>query len=187
MIEAIETERLYLRPLELADAERTQELFPQWEIVKYLNSRVPWPYPADGAFTWCRDVVLPAMERGEQWHWTMRLKTAPERHIGAISLSTDTGNNRGFWLGLPWHGQGLMTEAVVAVNDYWFYTLGFPVLQVPKAVANTGSRRISDKTGMRVIATTEKDYVSGRLPAEVWEITAEEWREKRKEFRRAFL
>jgi hypothetical protein len=33
---------------------------------------------------------------------------------------------------------------------------------------------------MRVMATTERDYVSGRLPAEIWEITAEEWRAKRK-------
>jgi hypothetical protein len=32
---------------------------------------------------------------------------------------------------------------------------------------------------MRVMATTERDYVSGRLPAEIWEITAEEWRAKR--------
>jgi ribosomal-protein-alanine N-acetyltransferase len=29
---------------------------------------------------------------------------------------------------------------------------------------------------MRVIATLERDYVCGRLPAELWEITAEEWR-----------
>jgi RimJ/RimL family protein N-acetyltransferase len=47
---------------------------------------------------------------------------------------------------------------------------------VPKAVANAGSRRISEKQGMRVIATEDRDYVSGRLPSEIWEITAEEWR-----------
>jgi RimJ/RimL family protein N-acetyltransferase len=27
-------------------------------------------------------------------------------------------NNRGFWMGLPWQGQGLMSEAVEAVTDY---------------------------------------------------------------------
>jgi hypothetical protein len=32
---------------------------------------------------------------------------------------------------------------------------------------------------MRVIATVERDYVCGRLPAEIWEITAEEWRARR--------
>jgi len=64
------------------------------------------------------------------------------------------------------------------VTGYWFDVLGFPVLRVPKAVANTASRRISEKTGMRVIATDFQDYVSGRWPTELWEITAEEWRQR---------
>jgi [ribosomal protein S5]-alanine N-acetyltransferase len=46
-------------------------------------------------------------------------------------------------------------------------------------VVNIASRRVSEKTGMRVIATEERDYVSGRLLTEIWEITADEWREKR--------
>jgi [ribosomal protein S5]-alanine N-acetyltransferase len=29
---------------------------------------------------------------------------------------------------------------------------------------------------MRVIATEQRDYVSGRLLTEIWEMTAEEWR-----------
>src|SRR5207253_6299536 len=37
------TERLILRPLELADAEAIQQQFPNWEVVRYLNARVPWP------------------------------------------------------------------------------------------------------------------------------------------------
>jgi hypothetical protein len=29
---------------------------------------------------------------------------------------------------------------------------------------------------MRLVGHGEKDYVSGHLPSEIWEITAEEWR-----------
>jgi [ribosomal protein S5]-alanine N-acetyltransferase len=65
------------------------------------------------------------------------------------------------------------------VTDYWFDVLKFPVLRVPKAIANVGSRRISEKQGMRVIAREDRDYVSGRLPSEIWEITAEAWRRRR--------
>lgn len=36
MTPELETPRLLLRPLELADAAETQILFPQWEIVRYL-------------------------------------------------------------------------------------------------------------------------------------------------------
>ena len=105
MILPLETKRLILRPLQLSDAEETERLFPQWEIVKYLNAVVPWPYPAGQGRARYRNVTLPAIQRGEEWHWTLRLKDSPERLIGRISLHKDQSNNRGYWLGLPWHGQ----------------------------------------------------------------------------------
>lgn len=176
----LETERLFLRPLELSDADQVQRLFPQWEVVKYLNAVVPWPYPPDGALTYYRDRALPAMARGDEWHWTLRLKENPEQIIGAIGLVRGETDNRGFWLAPPWQGRGLMTEAVIAVNDFWFDVLGFAVLRAPKAIANVASRRISEKTGMRMMRVEERNLVSGRLPGEIWEITAEEWRAFRK-------
>jgi ribosomal-protein-alanine N-acetyltransferase len=179
MMVRLETPRLELRPLELADAEQPQRLFPQWAIVKFLASHVPWPYPEDGALTFNRDVALPSMERGEQWHWSLRLKSEPGQLIGSISLLRTENNNRGFWLGLPWQRQGLMSEAAEAVTGYWFDELGFSVLRVPKAVANIASRRISEKSGMRIVAVEERDYVSGRFLTEIWEITAQEWRARR--------
>ena len=152
-----------------------QQLFPRWEIVRYLSARVPWPYPPDGASAFYREVAIPAMERGNQWHWTLRLKTHPEEIVGSIALLKGENKNRGFWLGLPWQGQGLMREACDAVTEYWFEVLKFPVLRAPKAIANAASRRISEHQGMRIIAQVEHDFVCGRLPAEIWEITAEEW------------
>ena len=178
-VPSLETPRLLLRALELADADQTQILFPHWEIVKHLHSRIPWPYPPDGARQFYEQVELPAMARGEHWTWSIRLKSDPDRLIGSISLMKGEDENRGFWLGLPWHGQGLMTEASDAVTGFWFTTLKYQRLRVPKAIANGASRRISEKQGMRVVATVERDYVSGRLPAEIWEITAEEWNARR--------
>jgi [ribosomal protein S5]-alanine N-acetyltransferase len=175
MIEG-ETERLILRPLALEDAEQIQEIFPRWEVIQYLRNIVPWPYPPDGAADYIRKMALPAMERGEEYHWTLRLRAEPERVIGVISLKTNDDDHRGFWLGVPWHGQGLMSEACVWANDFWFETLGFPLLRASKAAANRTSRRISEKQGMRLVGVHEKDFVAGRLPSEMWEITAEEWR-----------
>ena len=167
-----------MQPLQLSDAEQVQVLFPKWEIVQYLANRVPWPYPPDGAEAFYREVALPAMERGEMWDWTLRLKVAPDQIIGSISLMTIGPDNRGFWLGLPWQRQGLMTEACNVVTGYWFDTLRFPVLRTSKAAANTASRRISEKQGMRIVGLGERDYVCGRLPAEIWEITADEWHQR---------
>ncbi len=175
MIRPGETRRLILRPLQLEDAAQIQELFPQWEVVRFMLNRVPWPYPPDGALQWMRNVALPAMERGEAWHWTLRLKIVPEKIVGLISLVRGEDNHRGFWLAPAHQGLGLMSEACEWVNDFWFDTLNFPLLRVSKAAANVASRRISEKQGMRKTGTTENDYVSGRLPSDVWEITAEEW------------
>jgi ribosomal-protein-alanine N-acetyltransferase len=171
-----ETERLVLRPLAFEDAERIQQIFPHWEVVRYLNRIVPWPYPANGAQQYLKEVALPGMERGEEFHWTLRLKSAPQLVIGTITLRTSKEVHRGFWLGSSWHGQGLMMEAAAWANDFWFETLGQPVLRVDKAVDNRASRRISEKQGMRLVAVQDKEYVAGRLPSETWEITAEEWR-----------
>ena len=179
MIPQLETKRLILRPLEISDADQIQQIFPQWEIVKYLQSKVPWPYPADGAITYIRDMAIPAMERGESWHWTLRLKNNPQQIIGFISLMKAENENRGFWLDPKHQGKGLMSEACDAVTDFWFEVLKFPVLRAPKAIVNSASRKISERQGMRVISREERDYVSSRLMSETWEITAEEWRARK--------
>ncbi|MBV9886800.1 MAG: GNAT family N-acetyltransferase [Acidobacteria bacterium] len=180
MTPTLETVRLSLRPIELADADQIQVIFPQWEIVKYLANKIPWPYPPDGARTFLRDIALPTIERGDEWIWTIRRKEDPGTIIGSISLEKNENENRGFWIAPEWRNRGLMTEACDAVTDYWFERLQFPVLRAPKAIVNEGSRRISEKQGMRIVATEDRDYVSGRLPSEIWEITAEEWRARKR-------
>jgi RimJ/RimL family protein N-acetyltransferase len=179
MTPTLETARLVLRPLALEDASQAQALFPRWEIVRHLNAVVPWPYPPDGALTFYREVALPAMARGEAWHWTIRRREAPEALVGAVNLTAVRGDHRGFWIGLPWQGRGYATEACAAATAHWFEVLGFPLLRVSKAAANVPSRRISLREGMRLVATEERDFVAGRLPAEIWELTAEEWRARR--------
>jgi RimJ/RimL family protein N-acetyltransferase len=174
------TERLILRPLQLADAEAVQREFPHWDVVRYLNAAVPWPYPEDAALAYLRDIALPAVAAGKEWAWTIRLKSAPEQLIGKISLMDQPDNHRGFWLAPAWQGQGLMTEACAVVTDYWFNVLQRPVMRVPKAAPNIGSRKLSESAGMRLIRTDEGDFVGGRFPRELWEITREEWQQRQK-------
>ncbi|MBO9695742.1 MAG: GNAT family N-acetyltransferase [Sphingopyxis sp.] len=174
----LSTERLLLRPLVLEDHFAIQAIFPQWRIVRHLNPRVPWPYPADGALIFVRDVALPAMREGRAWHWSIRTRRAPDILIDVVSLMRDCDDNRGFWLDPTHWGQGLMREASDAATDYWFDVLDQPVLRVPKAIDNLASRALSVRSGMRVVWRGEKVYVEGSLPTELWEITADEWRRR---------
>lgn len=177
----LRTARLLLRPLTLADAVPAQALFAHWEVVRLLNGAVPWPYPEDGVLTYYRDVALPGVERGEEWHWAICLPGTEDRaeiFIGAIGvmLTTSTNpNNRGFWIGLPYQGQGFATEACEAVTRFWFEVLEQPSLTVPKASANMASRKISERMGMRLVRTEPHRFVSGELDADIWEQTREEW------------
>jgi hypothetical protein len=66
------TERLMLKPLVPEDASQIQMLYPRWEIVRYMVSSVPWPYPDNGAEHYVNNVALPDMAKGNAWFWTIR-------------------------------------------------------------------------------------------------------------------
>jgi RimJ/RimL family protein N-acetyltransferase len=173
----IETPRLLLRPLDLLDADELQRVFPRWEIVQYLSSRVPWPYPADGARKFLQDVVSPGMARGTGFFWAIRPLDGDLPLIGVINLRTEAiDHNRGFWLAPEWRGRGLMSEAVGVANEFWFERIGREVLRTSKASANHGSRKLLERSGMRLVGFGVRDYVCGRLPTDIWEISRDEWR-----------
>jgi len=174
-IPTLTTERLLLKPLVAEDAVQIQKRYPRWEIVRYLVSSVPWPYPDNGAENYVNNVALPDMAKGIAWFWSIRRREAPDELMGVICLYDVEDNNRGFWLAPEFQGKGYMREASIAATDYWFNTLNKPVLRAPKAAANSRSRRISDSSGMRLIRTEKKAYVSGMLDSELWEITRDEW------------
>jgi [ribosomal protein S5]-alanine N-acetyltransferase len=171
----LETPRLLLKPLESEDAVQVQQVFPRWEIVRHLVNSVPWPFPPDGASRYIDGMALPAMQAGQAWHWSLRHRSDPETLIGLISLRLGPEDNRGFWLVPEWQKQGLMSEACEAVTAFWFLALQQSRLRVPKAMDNQASRRISERTGMRLVDTYRKTFVEGELLAGTWEITREEW------------
>lgn len=132
MFPVLTTFRLILRPLEMADVEQIQNVFPHWDVVRHLSKSVPWPYPPDGALRFCRDIAFPEMQRGEGWYWTLRLKSNPEQLIGCISLHKNETINRGFWMGPAWQKQGYMSEAADAATDTGLTCLAFRFCACPK-------------------------------------------------------
>jgi [ribosomal protein S5]-alanine N-acetyltransferase len=174
----LETDRLVLRPLCLTDQADIQRHFPQWDIVKYLSKNaIKWPYPADGAEKFLKNIALPAMERGNDWYWGITRRENPDEVIGVIHLRRDTASgNRGLWIAKEYQNGGYMKEALVAVNDYAFGALGFDKLVIKNAADNEASRQLKLKTGAELLGTKEAShYIGGSAVQEIWELTKENW------------
>lgn len=174
----LETARLILRPLEARDTPAIQRIFPQWEVVRYLNAIVPWPYPDDGAAT-NMAMCLEKRAKGEQFYWAITLKGGDDELRGRIDLWPDDGvrhDMRGFWLDPLLHGHGLMTEAADAVTGYAFEVLGWPFLYLTNAVDNVASRRVKEKQGAELLGQEPWAYVSNpQGQRDVWKLTREAW------------
>lgn len=174
----IQTGRLVLRPLALSDAPAIQRHFNNWNIIKNLASVVPWPYPDDGAETFISQ-QLEKIAAGEEIHqWVMVLRSGDGQAIGNIRFIPQADSpkgNRGFWLAEPYWNQGLMTEAITAVNDFAFHTLGIESFHVCNAVCNAASRRVKQKTGAEFVGHIDLAHHNGQSKAEKWKVTREGW------------
>ena len=121
-----------------------------------MAAAIPWPYPDDGARQHLES-VLPKMAAGQEYDWAITLKAAnDDLLIGIISLYPEGEDNRGFWLAKAYQSQGLMTEAMSAVNDFAFGVLGMPHLTLNNAEPNrapTGSKRFRGRRSWRSTRT----------------------------------
>ena len=179
-IREMETARLRLRPLAPSDAPRIQALFPNSNVVRYMAAAIPWPYLDDGAETFLR-TILPKVEAGEEYDWAILLKgREDEGLIGLIGLyPASDEDHRGFWLGEPYWGLGLMREAAGRVNDFAFDELGMAELFLNNAAPNLASHRLKASAGAEVVRVEETAYVGGTFPGVRWRLRAEAWRRPR--------
>jgi RimJ/RimL family protein N-acetyltransferase len=179
-VPSLKTKRLLLRPITLEDAIGYSKYFVDYEVIRHLSSVVPWPYPKDGVTDYLKTMILPA-QGIDRWAWGIFLQKNPSEIIGCIDLwRKGCPENRGFWLGKAFWGQGLMTEAAMAVTDFAFQELGFEKLIFSNAVGNTRSRRVKEKTGAHLLGTRPAKFVDPSLiEAETWELTKDEWQNVR--------
>lgn len=179
-IPVLDTPRLSLRPLRLSDAPQCQKLFPHWEVVEFMAAAISWPYPEDGARQHIES-VLPKMAAGTQYDWAITLKSeSDDRLIGIISLYPEGEDSRGFWLGGAYQRQGLMTEAMAAVNDFAFDVLEMPHLTLNNAEPNKASHRLKEISGAKIIQVNDDvPYVGGRFRQVRWRLTREDWESRR--------
>jgi RimJ/RimL family protein N-acetyltransferase len=161
----LETERLRLRPFRLSEADRLCALINDWDVVKWLNHRIPFPYGRADAEAWIAHV------RGQHatplpHTFALALKDG-DALIGCIGLDEVRGRlaQIGYWMGKPFWGHGFATEAALAMSGFAFAALDLACLHAGVARANHRSARALAKAGFSPIgegpfalATHEGDH-----------------------------
>ena len=142
-IPVLETKRLALRAPRLEDAKTVAALANDRRIAEN-TARIPHPYrmtDAEGFISGANKAVGDVV-----FLITLRDGTA----VGACGIVSEGETPElGYWLGVPYWGNGYATEALHAVVDYAFTDLGHDALQAGARVTNPASRRVLEKCGFQ--------------------------------------
>jgi len=144
----IETERLLLRPFELADGPRVKKLAGDKTIAD-TTLNIPHPYEDGMAEEWI-STHQAKFESGEMVVYAIIQKII-KGLIGAIGLTINKRFNRaelGYWIGKDYWNQGYCTEASKAMLEYAFRNLGLNKIIATHIDRNPASGKVMRKIGM---------------------------------------
>lgn len=152
----IETARLRLRALAAPDAQAIERLAGDWEIARF-TANIPHPYPAGTAAPWIEETWVEA-SAGK------KIVAAVERRVdgvlvGCIELDLTQGLGLGvlgFWVGRPFWGTGIASEAAAAMVALGFDRLGLSRIEAAAVPANRRSIRVQEKLGLTVIGERDE-------------------------------
>lgn len=151
----LETDRLILRAPRWSDADAITRLIGNYNVSKTL-SRVPYPYSDEDAKNWLAgrlDVESPP----DDHVFALQLKDGPDHLVGVVGVHPERESSAfdgttaeiGYWLGEPWWGQRLMSEASRAVVTYCFDIIGLEEIVAGYLDGNEGSKRILEGLGFK--------------------------------------
>ena len=157
------TPRLLLRKLQIEDIPF---------LVKYANSKavsnnvlnIPHPYTEEDAVFWL-NLVWQGFKSRERFVFAVVLKESGEL-VGAIGLHPNAKHNgaeMGYWLGQPFWGKGIMTEAVSAVLKFGFEEVKLHKIYATHFTDNPASGKVMVKNGMIKEGELKDQYKVGEV------------------------
>jgi ribosomal-protein-alanine N-acetyltransferase len=175
-IPTLRTERLYLSPLSIDDAEAVYRYASKSGVARYMS----WPVHTsiEDSISFLKSV---AQAPESQYDWGLRLDPAQDI-IGALQFSfrSEAEAEIHYVLDEPYWGRGIMSEACRRILDWAFSRFSNLDKIVSAAVAaNRASTRVMEKLAMQSAGSYEefwpKDGVTHRML--VFEISRSRWRE----------
>ena len=175
----LETSRILLRPWEETDAEA---------LYKYAKDPAVGPIAGWAPHTSVeisREIIRVLFSAPETYAVVLKQTGEPVGCIGLlfgdeIHTATIAGDEAeiGFWIGVPYWGQGLMPEAVRLLLRHCFEDLDLQTVWCGYYDGNTRSKRVQEKCGFRFHHTeTGKRSPLGDIRTEHFtRLTQDEWR-----------
>jgi ribosomal-protein-alanine N-acetyltransferase len=140
--------RLLLRPFTLADVPRLVLLAGNYEVAKNTLN-IPHPYGEEDARRW---VQITQENYAQQTGYAFAIELlATNEFIGGIGLTLERRFDRaeaGYWLGQPYWGQGLASEALGLLLRFGFEELQLNKIYATHIAENPASGRVMLKNGM---------------------------------------
>ena len=179
----LETERLLLRQFTIDDMEQIyNNCWSDRDIWKWTNYK-PMPcleavQSVAGMFT---EKWLGAYERANRYSWAIQLKETGEVIGRFFGMHPDNDLRQvelGYELGRAWWNQGLMTEAVKKVMEFFFEEVGFNRIFAWHASENPASGRVMQKCGMIYEGTLRQAHIcnNGIVDDVYYSILAKEYK-----------
>jgi RimJ/RimL family protein N-acetyltransferase len=140
------TRRLILRPFRLSDGPRVEELAGAFDVAKMLDV-VPFPYPAGDGARWISGHDA-KRDSGEEYPFAIEHEG---QLVGSVGLNRETDGlfHFGYWIGMPFWGKGIATEAAQGALTFAFDELGEPEVKSGHYADNHASGRVMTKLGFR--------------------------------------
>ena len=178
----LETNRLILRPWEEADAE---------ELYKYAKDPAVGPiagWPPHTSVENSCEIIRSVLSAPETYAVVLKETGKP---VGSVGIMFGENGNApmgeqeaeiGYWIGVPYWGRGLISEAVRELQRRCFEDLNCTVVWCGYYDGNIKSKRVQEKCGFRY-HHTEKDKpcnLMGDIRTEHFTyLTKEDWKKNK--------
>lgn len=153
----IETKRLVLRKFELTDAEA---MYKNWASDDKVTQFLTWPTHKDVEISskvlemWVNDYY-----EDNNYQWCIELKSIGEA-IGSIGVVDYKENIEaveiGYCIGSKYWGQGITTEALKALIEFFFEEVGVNRIEARHDPVNANSGKVMQKCGLKYEGTRIK-------------------------------
>jgi RimJ/RimL family protein N-acetyltransferase len=174
----IETDRLILRPWEESDASALY----QYAKDPSVGPIAGWPVHTDVENS--REIIKGVLSEPETYAVVLKESGCPIGSIGLMigeksnfSIAENEGEI-GYWIGVPYWGQGLIPEATEELLRYGFEELGLKAIWSGYFDGNEKSKRVQEKCGFE-FHHTEKDkpwpLMNDIRTEHITRITKEQW------------